>query len=155
MSKKFPTQYDKREGFTTEAGNAIMETYTSKWSDDGSLTLEVTGQISLYDEIQSHKDSVDIHVLLKRYADGDISALDRVKGVYADITEMPQNYAEMFNKINEGKALFDSLSVEMKEKFNNSFEEFLITSDKPEFFEKLGLIDLIDTEKLTPNTYFV
>lgn len=139
MLVNFSNQYDVHERVNQNPGNPIKVLYQGRVDEDGRIVLDESGQVNLYDEIQSHRDSVDIHVLMQRYADGDVDVLGRVQGVYADITEMPKTYAELLNSVIAGEEMFNGLPVEVKERFNNSFTEFMATMDRPvEFFEKLG-----------------
>lgn len=93
----------------------------------------------LYSFIQSHADSVDIHVLLARYKNGEVDALSRVQGAYGDFTDMPTTYAELLNRVNEGKAFFESLPVDIRAKFDHNFAQFMAGMDKPDFLDKLGI----------------
>ena len=99
--------------------------------------LTPSGTENLYESIQSHKDSCDIHVLLARYQNGDVEALSQRQGHYGDFTEMPKTYAELLNTVISGRSYFDSLPVETREKFDHSFEKFMMTMDNMENFAKI------------------
>ena len=114
---KFNTQYErifdsgKKLRFTSNVGDREKDIYTPKYDENGVMYLEKTGKENLYDFIQSHKDSVDIHVLLQKYAEGDISVMSRVQGVYGDFTEMPKTYADALNSMISAENYFNSLPV--------------------------------------------
>lgn len=132
----FKTQYDGRVRIFSEPGTGIKITYEPYFDDNGVLQIKETGKVNQYLEIQSHADSVDINVILARYQAGETDVLNKVQGFFADVTEMPETYAGMLNLINSGKNFFEELPTFIKERFNNSFAEFLTESGKPGFEKK-------------------
>ena len=91
----FLTQFRKPERFHSNVGSPIRTTYSASYDDKGRIRLEESGTENLYDYIQSFAESCDIHVLLKRFANGETDVLSRVQGFYADVTELPQTYADI------------------------------------------------------------
>lgn len=139
MRPKFRDLYDQRERVIEYPGSSVRVLYTSKVAEDGNIELIPSGTENLYDFIQSHKDSVDIHVILNRFANGDTNALSRVQGSYGDFTDMPTTYAELLNTMIAGENYFNSLPVETRAEFDHSFEKFMVSMDNmPEFIKKLG-----------------
>lgn len=134
----FRTQYD-RQRVTCEPGSRIHKTYGGHYDEKGRVVLEETGEINLYDEIQSYAESVDIHVLMKRYANGDAEALSKQQGFFGDVLDFPKTYAEALNHMNEMERQFMALPVETREKFGHSFSEFLAASGEPDFLDRLGI----------------
>lgn len=136
---KFPTMYDKRARVHCDSGNAMKTVYKPTVRDDGVVELVEAGQESLYDYIQSWKDSVDINVILARYANGDVDALSRVQGAYGDFTQFPKTYAEILNRVNQGKLLFDDLPLSLREKYNHDFGQFMAAMDQADFWDQFKL----------------
>lgn len=136
---KFATQFDKRSFPPSCAGSRVKSTFAGHYDEKGRVVLEEIGKVNLYEEIQSHAQSVDIHTLLKRFTNGDPTALASRQGIYADVTEMPKTYAEFLNKMISLETGFNSLPADVKQKFGNSFEQFLAESSTESFIEKLGL----------------
>lgn len=85
----FPTLFDKRARVHCDSGNPMKKVFKPIVRDDGVVELVEAGQESLYDFIQSWKDSVDINVILARYANGDVDALSKVQGAYGDFSQFP------------------------------------------------------------------
>lgn len=142
MSKKdmrFRTQYDEHESVKSNHGSRIRVTYGAEYDSVGNIVLFEKGKENLYDLIQSHKDSVDIHVLLKRFANGDVSALSQRQGAYGDFTDVPSSYADMLNKINACRNEFEALPVEVRAKFDHDIGKYISTYGSVEFLEKLGI----------------
>jgi len=90
----FRTQYTAHDRFLTTSGDTEKKVYSQSWREDGNLELVETGSINLYDEIQSHRDSVDINVILAKYAKtGDVSILNKVTSQYLDVSGLPTSIA--------------------------------------------------------------
>lgn len=142
----WPTQYDHPPVADSVSGDRYHTTFTGKYNSSGVLELVETGKEDIYDMIQSHADSVDIHVLLKRYANGEMDVFEKREGQYFDATEMPTTFAEMLNIVNNAKATFDSLPQELRNKFDQSFEVFLAKMDSPEFGDLMGFKKDIDVD---------
>lgn len=141
---KFRTMYDKLDSeLFTEHGNAEIPTFIL--NDDG--ILEETGCKNLYDEIQSHRESVELSVLLQRYAQGDESALNKVQGVYEDIVGAPSTYAELFDAVKNAETSFNGLPEGLRQLFDNSPVEFWKTYGTPEFAKKVREFDLSKSKK--------
>lgn len=136
---KFPTQYTKHERVTACVGSPVRTVYGGRYDANGRVVLEIKGQENLYDFIQSFKDSVDINVILARFTNGDPEALSRAQGFYADVTSFPSNMADALNRINECEEMFKSLPLEVRQKFDCSFEQFLSQSGSAEWLEKMGM----------------
>lgn len=146
---KFRTQYDDRSPVFQEPGSSVKLVYSPRYDDNGVLDLVVTGKEDLYAYIQSHKESTDIHVLLDRFANGEVDVLQRMQGFYGDVTSMPKTYAEVLNAVIVGEETFARLPIEIKNRFNNSFSEWLASMDKPDFAERMGQ-PKPPSEQLTP-----
>lgn len=138
---KFPTMYDDKARVHCNPGNPMKQLYKPKVHDDGILELVESGQESLYDYIQSWKDSTDINVLLARYANGDVDALSKVQGAYGDFTQFPSTYAEMLNRVEQGKHMFAGLPIEIREKYNHDFSQFIAAMDQPDFWDQFKPAD--------------
>lgn len=134
----FMTQYDKRGRFTTSPGSPIHKIYGGHYDEKGRVVLQETGQENIYDFIQSHAESCDIHVLMKRFQNGDVAALSSRQGFYGDVLDFPKTYAEALNHMHEMESQFMSLPVEVRARFNHSFQEFLASSGESDFLQKLG-----------------
>lgn len=133
------TQFRPHVRVVANPGSGIRTLYAPVIGDNGSMELEEKGTEDLYQSIQSHRDSVDIHVLLSRYSNGEVDVLTKVQGVYGDFTQMPKTYAELLNQVIAGEHMFNGLPVEIRAKFDHDFNKFMVQAGSPEFFEKLGI----------------
>lgn len=85
---------------------------------------EMDTKIQTYMEIQSYKDECDINLIMARYRNGETDVLSKVQGVYGDFNNVPNDFAQVLNDTIKMEQVFMSLAPEVREKFNNSFEQF-------------------------------
>lgn len=135
----FGTQYDSHSRVQCNPGTREHVTYGGHYDEKGRIVLEPIGKVNTYDEIQSHAESVDIHVLMDRYKRGDVDALSQRQGFFGDVLDFPKTYAEALNHMNEMERQFMALPVEVREKFGHSFSEFLAASGEADFLDRLGI----------------
>lgn len=146
----FRTQF-QRERVRSKVGSGVKILYAPVFDENGVMDLVESGREDLYAYIQSHKDSCDIHVILKRYSEGDPSVLSKVQGMYGDFTNMPQTYAEALNAIISAENYFNTLPVDVRAKFGHSFQQFLVSMDKPDFLERMGVSPVPPESTPTPS----
>lgn len=144
--QKFKTQFHERKRFFTNPGNPIIVKYGASYDEAGRVQLVEEGTENLYDFIQSFADSCDIHVLLKRYSNGEVDVLSKVQGMYGDFTEFPTTYAELLNTVNRGEAMFNEFPVDVRAKFNHNFAEFMASLSDGSFFERVGIKQQAESE---------
>lgn len=135
----FDTQYSPRERIHPCSGSRVKQLYSGRYDANGRVVLEEKGSEDLYAYIQSFADSVDINVILARFANGDTEALSRAQGVYVDVTGFPPNMADALNCINQAEEMFKSLPLEVRQRFDCSFEQFLSQSGSVDWLQKMGM----------------
>nr|QQL13324.1 MAG: VP3 [Gokushovirinae sp.] len=134
----FKTQYDSHARVHLNPGSRVKTVFSPRYDDRGVLDLQVTGEEDLYGYIQSHAESCDIHCILDRFASGETDVLSQVQGFYADTAGMPKTYAEILNSVIAGEEAFNKLPADIKQRFGNSFAEWLTAMDQPDFNERMG-----------------
>lgn len=130
----FPTMYDQRETIFADPGSADVPIYSPSVDNDGHIVLEVIGVKNLPEYIDSFRESCDINNLVARFNAGDISALSRAQGAFFDATQLPHTYAEMLNTVINAEQTFNSLPLEVRAKFDNSYVKWLSMMDDAEQF---------------------
>lgn len=125
MVMKFRNQFTADSNvFVSNPGSKIVAEYGLVTSDEGVTSVGVVGEKNLDAIIQSNKDTGNVALLVAKYNAGDTEALNNVRGVYGDFRNMPTNYAEMVSRLNECRALFEALPVDIKEQFDNNPDVF-------------------------------
>ena len=144
--RKKITSIDASERVFSNVGSPEVDLYVAEVGDDGAVDLVVNGKKNLYDEIQSHRDSVDLKLLLQRFNNGEVDVLSKVQGTYVDLTNMPKSYADMLNLIKRGESDFLNLPVDVRAKFDHSFEKWLVSFGSPEWRSKMDRLDVKEVE---------
>ena len=142
MTIKFRTAYDgDTSKYYSDSGSKFLDQYAFEFDEKGEVratTLHKTDKpLNVYERIQADYPSTDINLLMERFALGDTSAINVREGAYIDVTKMPSNFAELFDRINETQRIFDELPADLKQEFNNSYEEFWSEYGTDEFFSKV------------------
>lgn len=135
---QFKTYYGKHYENYSNAGDRMQIEYELVITKDGREELQKTGMTDIQEFIDSHLESVLLQNIIARYQAGDTEALEKVKGFYADVKDMPSNFAEVMNLGIKGKQFFDKLPVEVKKLYNNNYMEFLL---EPQRLEKLNKVN--------------
>lgn len=148
----FRTQYDPRDRVFQPVGSPVKTLYGPKFDGNGTMYLVETGKENLYDYIQSHADSVDIHVILKQFQNGDVSVLSRVQGAYGDFTQMPKTFAEALNTLIAAEQYFNSLPVDIRAQFEHNFNKFIASMDSPDFSSRMGIAPEAPVEPSAPSS---
>lgn len=144
---EFKTQYSPRKRIAAVSGSDVHVTFEPFYDDRGVLDLKESGVVNSYLDIQSHADSVDINLILARYNAGETDVLSQVQGFYADVTEMPRTYAECLNLGIQGERAFMQLPLEVRAKFNHSFEQFMAEIGSADFAEKMGVSESLAADQ--------
>lgn len=122
---KFKKYYEKHERVYSNPGSHFENEYQLVIKENGAEELEIIGKTDIYQDIQSHRMSVDINEILQRFKNGDEAVLEKVKGFYGDISDMPGNMADFLNMSMRGKELFEGLPIEYKKMYGNNYAAFL------------------------------
>lgn len=147
----FDTQYTPHDRIVANSGSPVKVLYGGKYDANGRVVLEKKGEENLYDYIQSFRDSVDLNVILARFSNGDVAALNKAQGFYADVTDLPKNMADALNRINQAEDMFNALPLETRQKFDCSFEQFLAQSGTDEWLSKMGFETSAPVESVLPS----
>lgn len=125
---------------STDPGVRLITTYKLSYDDDGTKELVVDGYKDIYEEIQSHADSVDIHKIVERCTmTGDMSELYKTEGFYGDLAMFPTTRAEALQMLAEAQNIWDKLPVDVKKKFDNNVDNFFSTAFTDEWTKKLEI----------------
>lgn len=122
---KFHSLLERRNTSPAPAGEEFEQEYIEKIDENGHKYLEESGQTNIYDRIQASHEETKIYNIIKRYEQGDETALDRVTGMYIDSTGMPKSLMEAHQRIAEIENAFEKLPLEIRADFNHNPSEFI------------------------------
>lgn len=126
MDVKFRKPYDRNLNIPAPSGEKIVPVYSLVVDEEtGREDIQVTGKTNIYDFIQKSLDETLVYNIIERYNQGDVSALEKIKGFYGDVTNAPKNLAEAQQILINAKKVFDSLPLDVRAKYNHSVSEFL------------------------------
>lgn len=134
---KFRTKYD-RVVTVSDPGDPIRTIRAGELKNN-VLTVVEKGKEDFYAYINSFADSVNIHVLLNRFKNGDTESLMQRAGAYIDISALPTNINEFMQLARNAENLFNSLPIETKNAFNNNVVEFISTIGDDDWKEKMSM----------------
>lgn len=146
-----PYEDEKPKRKPSNPGNIMEPQYRERYDENGNAYLEQVGEVNTYEKIQSYKDEVDPMSILARYAAGDTTVMAN-PGWYIDTSKLPKSYIEWRNLMNEQKEKFESLPLEIRNKFNNNFDNWAATAGEPEWIEKMGIMPKANAADENQNT---
>ena len=144
-------KFDKLEHskrFVSNPGERMKPVYHGEVQEDGSIELVLDGYEDVYKSIQVDAEGCDVPTIVARAIAGDPTAFRKDSGFYADVVDMPKTYAEILNTVNAGRNEFEKLPLDLREKFDFSFEKWFATIGNKEWYENMGLNTLSNPEKV-------
>lgn len=124
--------------FVSNPGERFKKKYKGVVLDDGRIDLVEDGVEDIWKNIQIEGVGASLPEIIARATAGDPTAFRQGTGFYGDIVDMPKTYAEILNTVNDGKAAFEKMPLEIRQKFNFSFEEWFSTYGSDSWFSNMG-----------------
>jgi len=148
----------KRGRIHISSGNPIHTIYSPQMLEDGQIDLIPIGTENTDELIKSHYEETTLECILARFANGDLTALNRYQPVYADLSNAPKTLAEALQTVINSRAAFDALPVDVKKEFDSDFNKWLASAGTPEWMNAMESIlpkqapatDPAQPEKETP-----
>ena len=106
---KFRTQYERKEVFT-DPGSPIRKIRAAEYDKQKNIEVVDKGEEDLYAYINSFADSVDIHVLLARFMNGDKESLLQRAGAYIDVSSVPTNINDFIDLAKNAESVFSPIN---------------------------------------------
>lgn len=139
MSEIFRTKLSERKRFFCPEGSRYENVYQEEINKKtGRKELVKVGETCVYDLIQEDLEQSKIENIIHKLAMGDMSVLREAKLTYVDENDFPKNLMEAQNVVIKAKQEFDNFPTELKEKFNNSAEQYISEMGTEEFNKKLA-----------------
>lgn len=134
---KFGTVYDRYQHISCP-GSPDRIKYAMQLQEDGTNELVPVGKENWHDIIESYFESCNIDSVLERYRNGDPEVINQRIGQFGDFTDVPNTPFEIYRRIRNGETDFDHLPIDIKNKFDNSFDRFVSMIGTPSWFEYMG-----------------
>lgn len=124
--------------YTPSSPDGLAPVYEERFDANGSVCLVETGKTDLNAFIQAAKENTLVYNILDRFQRGDVSVLDKVRGFFADVTDMPNSLMEAHQLVTRIANGFDSLPSDIKSEFGNDVNGMLKAIDNGKFSEILA-----------------
>lgn len=145
----FRTAYSGQVRKETETGGPMQNEYGYEVDKFGRKILVKTGETNLYAKIQESLEETKIENIIARVTTGDTSML-RPDGIYADLSEVPNNLIEARQQMQKLENVWGSLPRDIKEKYNFNVEEFIGAAGSDGWLRDMGLLETKEEPKPTP-----
>lgn len=134
----------------TASGDMLEDVIAMKLNEKGEEEFYISGKTNVYEKIQADAENANIeNILTKILSTGDTSLLQQRKGEFLDLTEVPTNIFEAQQKIQEAEKTFLELPMEIRQEYNNNFNEYLKDVGSEKWLTLVGLKEKTP-EKITP-----
>lgn len=138
---EFRSAYSGQVRHTSLTGNGRESEYEYRVTDEGRELIK-TGEKDVYALIQSHLDETKIENIIKRatYDPAALGSQDwQTSEAMTDISDAPTNYHEWYGRIKDAEAEFDKLPIEVKNKWDNDVEKYIMAYGTKEWADKMGI----------------
>lgn len=115
------------------SSSGFAPVYEERINSDGVMSLVRTGEHNINEFVQTSLEGTKVYNILERFQLGDVSALEKVKGFYADVTQVPTSLLEAHNLMKNISKNFDKLPPDLKAKFGNSADKFIASVENGDF----------------------
>lgn len=122
--------------FISSPGSPVKLIFTPAY-EDGQIILNETGKYDISEFINSYADTTDMSYILARLSAGDSSVLNISKGFYGDASILPDDHRAALDTVISAQTYFDNLPKETRDKFNDSFVEWIQSAGTKEWVSRM------------------
>lgn len=115
----------RRPSTYTPGATGIAPVYNEIVDNYGRRTLKQTGVHDLNQFVQTSLPSTLVYNILDRFQQGDLSALQKTQGFYADVTAVPKSLFEAHRFLSSLEDRFDHLDKDLRAKYDFDFGKFV------------------------------
>ena len=106
-------------------GSPVCDTYMDSVDDSGISCVVKSGESNFDEYIQSFKNDTDIYAILDRLTLSGSEPPAVLDSQFANVLSAPTNIHDAKKMIDVAKDLYNSLPEDMRNSYNNNFNEFL------------------------------
>lgn len=122
--------------FISSSGSPVKLIFTPAF-EDGQIVLNETGKFDISEFINSYADSTDMSFILARLAAGDSSVLNVSQGFFGDSSILSHDHRAALDTVISAQTYFDNLPKETRDKFNDSFVEWIQSAGTQEWVSRM------------------
>lgn len=101
------------------SGERKRPIYQRQREEGKEAKLVQVGETDLQDYIQSFADECDVNRIVERYANGDTAVLQRLQGVYCDVSGVPTDLTTAFETVSAARAYYETLPEAARREFGS------------------------------------
>lgn len=124
------------KSFVSDPGSDTHILYSGRLLESGEVLLTEVGKESISQKINAQKEYTDISYIRQRLYMGDTSVL-RSDVSYGDYRNVPKDMRECLDLFINARRTFDTLPLDVKDKFNNSYLAWLKDAGTDDWNEKM------------------
>lgn len=106
-------------------GSTLRTTYLAMYDDGHNRRFYKEKDYDIVARIQSFEQHCLLSNIISRCQNGDVAALQRVRGQYVDCSGAPLDSRGAHDLLNRSRGVFDGLSKEEKARYNDNFKDFV------------------------------
>lgn len=125
--------------FVNNSGSRFREKFHGVVKEDGHIELVSDGFEDVKEKMRADAVGTTLPEIIARATAGDPTAFRHDQGWFGDVVGMPKTYAEVLNLVNDGRERFESLPVDVREKFDFDFNKWFATMGTNDWLDKHGL----------------
>lgn len=130
--------FGRRRGrFTSCPGNFNHPVRAPRVQKDGTIVLEIVSYENTDDIIEAQRGSTELTAILARYANGDLSVLNKYQGIYTDCTQAPKTLAEAMQSLINAEMAFGALPVDIKRQFDSDWRKWLSSAGSDDWINAM------------------
>lgn len=122
--------------FISNSGSPVKLIYTPAY-EDGNIVLNETGKFDISEFINSYAESTDMSFILARLSAGDSSVLNVSQGFFGDASFLSHDHRNALDTVISAQTYFDNLPKETRDKFNDSFVEWIQSAGTKEWVSRM------------------
>ena len=132
----FRSAYSKRQIFYSPSGLDSYCEYVRDKDEKGVDILKKGCEHIISEELRAAARGADIQSIFARARAGDPNAIGELTDdMFGDLANAPRNLLEAHNLLFKGRKIFDGLSLELRQKFNNNPMQFMNAIADGSFFK--------------------
>lgn len=143
----FYTMFNRPKRKPESFNNTKQKIYKASYDAKGVRKLVVDKEVDIYEKIQEYANDTNLTNLFNKYGLSVYDQLKKSEEQLIDLTNLPTNLMEAMKVIDDAKYCFDRQSKDIKQRFNNDFNQFIASSETGQLAQLLNEELKVSAEK--------